>query len=551
MANLTVPDLNFNYVADKTKYFKAFCVNPAEDHCNLGLCPNTDVTGIGQQVSIYITTIIYAMVLAYIPWLHRPMLYAHMSVLYSLYIAALVSMLKGELTNADGIFVVVTAGSPASIYLWYLTLRSFWNANVFPIQHANKSVPAHKSLEVQLTRAIVLGSFFFEIALICLMFIPSKAIKFSQPACNKEFGTALWYNVAWELPVAIQSVAMLILFLIALGLTRLWAKRRAYEVPAPMLQPLSKDIEEKPTTERKDNIDIISWTEQVLFDCYPQFMNRTLFICLITVVQLSALPDFEYFVNTKDCLTIILVTFGLFREMPHTSRFKIFVLRICFFIFLAGVWVIRFLGIEFPNSADWIIFFVGCTSALWSWSHFSTSNMKIFLPTLLVLFSMIITTANIFITIIGDPKSFSDPGFAPPDGNYFSFFSLDVLTVVLWIICWLGTSNWPWGKSLTWDKFNKAIWRRAHLLKFCWIILGPHILWIQASNNSNPSRSTDMTFGQIFALIVSIVTVLTLLDEAREMKKEMWAAFFQSDLMPYEEKEQPKHYVPRPGLGMS
>lgn len=50
---------------------------------------------------------------------------------------------------------------------------------------------------------------------------------------------------------------------------------------------------------------------------------------------------------------------------------------------------------------------------------------------------------------------------------------------------------------------------------------------------------------------MSIVTVFTLLDEAREMKKELWSAFFQSDLMPYEEKEQPKHYVPRPGLGMS
>jgi hypothetical protein len=66
-----------------------------------------------------------------------------------------------------------------------------------------------------------------------------------------------------------------------------------------MLQPLSKEEEEyiefdKPTTERKDNIDLISWTEQVLFDCYPHFMNRTLFICLITVVQLSALPGFEY-----------------------------------------------------------------------------------------------------------------------------------------------------------------------------------------------------------------------------------------------------------------
>jgi hypothetical protein len=49
---------------------------------------------------------------------------------------------------------------------------------------------------------------------------------------------------------------------------------------------------------------------------------------------------------------------------------------------------------------------------------------------------------------------------------------------------------------------------------------------------------------------VSIVTVFTLLDEAREMK-ELSAAFFQSDLMPYEEKEHPKHYLPHPGLGLS
>ncbi|KAJ2923408.1 hypothetical protein H1R20_g13685, partial [Candolleomyces eurysporus] len=551
MANRTFPDLNFNRLADQAKYFKAFCVNPADDHCDLGLCPNTDVTGIGQQISIYITTFIYAMVLAYIPWLHRPMLYAHLSVLYSLFIAALVSMLKGELTNADGIFVLVTAGSPSSVYLWYLTVRSFWNTNIFPIQHADKSVPAHKSLEVQLTRALALGSFLFEIVLICLMFIPTKAIKFSQPACNRDFGTALWYNVAWELPVAIQSVAMLIFFLIAFGLTRLWTKRGAYEVPAPILQPLSKDIEEIPANERKDNIDIVSWTERVLFDCYPQFMNRTLFTCLISVVQLSALPDLVYVVNSKDCFAIILVTFGLFREMPHTSRFKIFVLRIFIFIFLAGVWVARFFGLPFPSGADWVTFFIGCTSAVWSRSHFSTSNMKVFLPILLVLFSLIIIGANIFIPIIGDPKSFSLGDVKPPDSNYFSFFSLAILTIALWIICWLGTSNWPWRKPLTWDKFNKAMWRRAHLLKFCWIVLGPHILWIQASNNSNPSRPTDMTFGQIFALIVSLVTVFTLLDEAREMKKELWMAFFQSDLMPYEEKEQPKHYVPHPGLGLS
>ena len=49
--NRTFSDLNFNYVADKAKYFKAFCIDPAYDHCDLGVCPNADVTGIGQQIS--------------------------------------------------------------------------------------------------------------------------------------------------------------------------------------------------------------------------------------------------------------------------------------------------------------------------------------------------------------------------------------------------------------------------------------------------------------------------------------------------------------------
>ena len=93
-----------------------------------------------------------------------------------------------------------------------------------------------------------------------------------------------------------------------------------------MLQPIG--IEEPPTNGGKDSIDIVSWTEQVLFDCYPQFMNRTLFICLVAALQLSTLPDMNYHINLTDCFTTILVTFGLFREMPRTSRFKIFVLRI-------------------------------------------------------------------------------------------------------------------------------------------------------------------------------------------------------------------------------
>ncbi|KAJ2936263.1 hypothetical protein H1R20_g831, partial [Candolleomyces eurysporus] len=324
------PDLNFSHAADPAEYFKAFCLNPADDHCDLGVCPNTDVTGIGQQVSIYITTFSYAIVLVYIPRLHRTMLYAHLSVLYSLFIAAVVSMSKGELTNADGIFVVVAASSPSSLHLWFLTIRSFWNTSVFPIQPADKSVPAHKSLVIQLTRALALLSLIFEIILIFLILTPTKRIQFSQPACNREYGKALWYNVAWVAPVAVQSGFILGMVTVASILARFCISRKAYEAPARILRPLGKGTGEKPTTKPKDNIDMISWTEQVLWECWPHFMNRTLFVCLITTAQLSALPSLMYVVDIKGCLSVVLVFAGLVAEKPRkgSNVRKIYAIRV-------------------------------------------------------------------------------------------------------------------------------------------------------------------------------------------------------------------------------
>jgi hypothetical protein len=66
--------------------------------------------------------------------------------------------------------------------------------------------------------------------------------------------------------------------------------------------------------------------------------------------------------------------------------------------------------------------------------------------------------ANVLIPSIADPKIYRfNPDFEPPDGNYFSYFTLAIVTVILWIICWLATSNWPWGKALSWDKFKYVL----------------------------------------------------------------------------------------------
>lgn len=44
-------DLTFNYSADPAIWRKAFCVKPSDDICAFGPCPNTDVSGLGQEIS--------------------------------------------------------------------------------------------------------------------------------------------------------------------------------------------------------------------------------------------------------------------------------------------------------------------------------------------------------------------------------------------------------------------------------------------------------------------------------------------------------------------
>ena len=38
-------------VEESRRYRQAYCINPPEDDCSLGVCPNPDVTGLGQQMS--------------------------------------------------------------------------------------------------------------------------------------------------------------------------------------------------------------------------------------------------------------------------------------------------------------------------------------------------------------------------------------------------------------------------------------------------------------------------------------------------------------------
>lgn len=49
-----LPAISFSYgsgVEHNKQYLQAYCIDPPKDSCSLGVCPNPDVTGLGQQMS--------------------------------------------------------------------------------------------------------------------------------------------------------------------------------------------------------------------------------------------------------------------------------------------------------------------------------------------------------------------------------------------------------------------------------------------------------------------------------------------------------------------
>ncbi|TFK17765.1 hypothetical protein FA15DRAFT_675839 [Coprinopsis marcescibilis] len=532
-------------------FFQAFCVNPPKDYCPdfLGPCPNSDVTGIGSQISTYITSLAYAIVVWYIPWMGRPMLYAHLSVVYSLLIAAVICIAKSDLTQNDGIFVLVSVASPATIYLWYLSVVSLWQPHIFPVEKKDK----RKSLEIHALRVLSIGTFVFEIALICLMYVPSETISFSQPACNKEFGMVLWFNIAWMLPIAIQTVVGIVIFLIAMSLCWLWTRRLSYKVPEGFFKITQPDEAVENVYTRTPRVDMVTWTESILLEVYPDFMSPTLATCVITVLQLVVVPSLVIGPGSiENILSWLILAFGCFKESPRegSNAWKVYGLRIIALVLLAGVVAASALFaiiIPLPSLSDLTLVFLTVTVAIWSVRNFSTGNMKIFLPPLVIFCMLLAVAANVALYFVGSANSFDtkkieiNPDLTPEEQaeaellqslGFLNFFMITMATYSIWFVLWCSTAFWSFKIFPSFREFYDGIFARAHILKFTAFVVTPIIIWVQSCNQSNPTDSMKMNFGQIFSLIVSFVTIITLIDEARVVKKPIWAALFFSRRIP-------------------
>ncbi|KAF6743122.1 hypothetical protein DFP72DRAFT_1080799 [Ephemerocybe angulata] len=540
-----LPGLAFLYTNNRAAYTKAYCIAPPSDACPFSVaCPNTDVTGIGQQVSIYIATVVYGncLVLAYVPGLRRPMLYAHLTITYSLLIAALVSILQGELSKADGLFVIVTVASPPSIYLWCSTFASIWCLNSFPFYgEGGLGIKRRQRFELHAVRVLSFGTLAFEVVMVCLLFIPNiSRITFPQASCDRKAGTGgLWYNIVWELPLLGQLVGG-----VALSAGVYWSTRAGYYIQSLEAQHTSIEGDHiQPEVEHED-FDLISWTWRVLSDLYPNFMTRNHFLSTITIAQLSVLPTpSRLTIDYKDSLNVAIYLACALSDWwpqsgptsPQSSR-KMVGLRALILLGLIGVSLTRAAyRVPVPSTTLYFQVFLILSLVYWCHIHVSMPLIKRRLFTSLISFLIMTLAPYQILGPFNDVKLYQAGLFGiekkSPDGSTWSLFTCDIFAIVGWVVAWILSAVWVQRGAVMRQFIILGIGRRAHLLKASFII-AMHTLWIQASNNSNPSRPTDMPFGQIFAVIATAAAVIPLVDEALGVGRRRWKAVLLSDPIP-------------------
>ncbi|KAH0586605.1 hypothetical protein H2248_007827 [Termitomyces sp. 'cryptogamus'] len=109
---------------------------------------------------------------------------------------------------------------------------------------------------------------------------------------------------------------------------------------------------------------------------------------------------------------------------------------------------------------------------------------------------------------------------------------LRMYSAPIWFLGWLATSVRPTKQFPSVPMIWRATMRRAHILKFVLLVISPNALWIQSSVATSPSRSLEMTFGQLFTLFISAFSTVSLISAVWEIRGETWRAVLLSRVLP-------------------
>ncbi|KAF7364918.1 hypothetical protein MVEN_00362300 [Mycena venus] len=120
----TLDMINFLNISNPSAYLAAYCLNPPGDSCAFGYCPNPDVASPAVRISTYLTTIISAILVLYSPDDVQASFFSRLLNVYSLIIAAIISIANRNLTKPHTVVALGLAASPLSVYLIIYVIRS-------------------------------------------------------------------------------------------------------------------------------------------------------------------------------------------------------------------------------------------------------------------------------------------------------------------------------------------------------------------------------------------------------------------------------------------
>ncbi|KAJ6584093.1 hypothetical protein DFH09DRAFT_1308794 [Mycena vulgaris] len=116
--------LNFLNISNPNSYVEAYCLNPPVDSCAFGYCPNPDVASPAVRASTYFTTVVSAILVLYSPEDVASSFFSQLLNVYSLIIAAIISIHNRNLTRPHTLVALGLAASPLSVYLIIYVIRS-------------------------------------------------------------------------------------------------------------------------------------------------------------------------------------------------------------------------------------------------------------------------------------------------------------------------------------------------------------------------------------------------------------------------------------------
>ncbi|KAF7297181.1 hypothetical protein MIND_00951200 [Mycena indigotica] len=170
--------ITFLNITNPSLYLDIYCNNPPDDSCAFGYCPNPDVASPAVRYSTYFTSLVSAILVLYSPADVTASFFAQLLNVYSLVIAAIVSIAGHNLTKLHSVIALTLASSPLSLYLIFYVVRSMLGKTT--------RLQAVFGPGMHLNRAMVLLALPLWVSVLVFTTLPTSTWHFNQAACDTE-----------------------------------------------------------------------------------------------------------------------------------------------------------------------------------------------------------------------------------------------------------------------------------------------------------------------------------------------------------------------------